>query len=117
MILRKAFKYQLKTNQADELLMRQFSGCNRFVWNKALALQKERLDAGERTLGYNKLAEHLLNWKGQYPFLREAPSQTMQQTLMSLDRAIKAAFDKKQPEKLFPAFKKKFIARDSYRYP
>ena len=117
MILRKAFKYQLKTNQADELLMRQFSGCNRFVWNKALALQKERLDAGERTLGYNKLAEHLLNWKGQYPFLREAPSQTMQQTLMSLDRAIKDAFDKKQPEKLFPAFKKKFIARDSYRYP
>ena len=36
---------------------------------------------------------------------------------MNLDRAVKDAFDPKQPDKHFPAFKKKFVARDSFRYP
>ena len=36
---------------------------------------------------------------------------------MNLDRAIKDGFDKKQPEKRFPTFKKKFITTDSFRYP
>lgn len=117
MILRKAFKYRLKTKPPEELLMKQFAGCCRFVWNKALALQKELLDAGERTLDYNTLALLLPTWKEEHTFLAEAPSQPLQQVLMNLDRAIKDAFDKKQPEKLFPTFKKKFIARDSFRYP
>jgi len=56
MIQRQAYKYRLKTKPADELFMRQFSGCCWFVWNKALALQKERLEAGERTISYNKLS-------------------------------------------------------------
>ncbi len=117
MILRKAFKYRLKTRTSDDLLMKQFAGCCRFVWNKALALQKERLDAGERTLSYNKMAILLPAWKTEHPFLNEAPSQALQQVLMNLDRAIKDAFDQKQPEKQFPTFKKKFVSRDSFRYP
>jgi putative transposase len=117
MIQRQAFKYRLKTKSADKLLMGQFSGCCRFVWNKALALQKERLDAGDRCLSYNSQALLLPSWKKEHPFLNEAPSQTLQQVLMNLDRAIKAGFDKKQPEKRFPTFKKKFIATDSFRYP
>jgi len=36
---------------------------------------------------------------------------------MNLDRAIKDAFNPKQPEKLFPVFKKKGKSRDSFRYP
>ncbi len=117
MILRKAFKYRLKTRTSDDLLMKQFAGCCRFVWNRALALQKERLDAGERILGYNKMALLLPSWKTDHPFLNEAPSQALQQVLMNLDRAIKDAFDPKQPEKHFPTFKKKFVSRDSFRYP
>jgi len=117
MILRKAYKYRMKTRASDELLMKQFAGCCRFVWNKALALQKERLDAGERTLGYNKMALLLPSWKTDHPFLNEAPSQALQQVLMNLDRAVKDAFDPKQPDKHFPTFKKKFVSRDSFRYP
>jgi putative transposase len=117
MIQRQAFKYRLKTNSADKLLMGQYAGCCRFVWNKALAMQKERLDAGERCLSYNSQALLLPSWKKEHPFLNDAPSQTLQQVLMNLDRAIKDGFDKKQPEKRFPTFKKKFIATDSFRYP
>ena len=117
MIQRQAFKYRLKTEPATELLMKQFAGCSRFVWNKALALQKERLDAGERTLGYNKMALLLPAWKTDHPFLNEATSQELKQVLMNLDRAVKDAFDPKQHDKHFPAFKKKFVSRDSFSYP
>ena len=59
----------------------------------------------------------LPGWKKEHPFLTEAPSQTLQQVLRNLDRAIRDGFDRKQPEKRFPTFKKKFIAVDSFRYP
>jgi len=51
MIIRKANKYRLKTNsQQIKNLLFQFAGCNRFVWNKALALQKDLLDKGQQKI-------------------------------------------------------------------
>ncbi|MGO9377125.1 MAG: helix-turn-helix domain-containing protein [Dissulfurispiraceae bacterium] len=43
MIIRKGYKFRLNTSLTEEALMPQFAGCSRFLWNKALALQKERL--------------------------------------------------------------------------
>jgi len=116
MVIRKGYKFRLNTRPADEALGCQFAGCNRFVWNKALALQKERLDSKQSCLSYNKLANMPPAWKKEYPFLAEAPSQILQQTLISFDRALKEAFDKKNP-KGFPVFKKRGQSRDSFRYP
>ena len=117
MIIRKAFKFRLKTNRQIEMKLNQFAGCCRFVWNKALALQKERLEAGEYCLSYPDMAAKLLEWKKapDSSFLKEAPSQALQQTLMNLDKALKDAFDKKNPKR-FPRFKKKG-RHDSIRYP
>jgi putative transposase len=116
MILRKAFKYRLKTKPEDESFLRQYAGSCRFVWNKALALQKERLDQGEPCLNYSQLTALLPAWKVEFPFLKEVHSQPIQQTLKNLDRALKDAFDKKSP-KHFPTFKRKGAATDSFRYP
>jgi putative transposase len=87
------------------------------VWNKALALQKERLDNKEGCLSYNKMAAFLCQWKSdpETSFLNEAHSQILQQSLMNLDRAIKDAFDKTCPKR-FPRFKKKGL-HNSFRYP
>lgn len=117
MLHRKAFKFRLKTNVALESLLAQKAGCNRFVWNKALALQKERLDKKEYCLSYYKLAPLLKEWKEseENAFLNDCPSQSLQQTLMALDRAIKDAFNKKSPKR-FPQFKKRGQS-DSFRYP
>ena len=115
---RKAYKYRLKTRTGQVALFRQQAGCCRFVWNKALALQKERLDAGEKILRYVEMAKLLTGWKREVEtvFLTVAQSQTLQQTLKFLDQAIKEAFDKKNPKK-FPRFKKKGRSTDSFRYP
>ena len=117
MLIRKAFKFRLKTNRPIESKMAQFAGCCRFVWNKALALQKERLEAGEYCLSYPETAAELLKWKTdpESSFLKEAPSQALQQTLKNLDKALKEAFDKKNPKR-FPKFKKKGF-HDSFRFP
>ena len=68
MVIRKAFKYRLKAKPEDESLLRQFAGSCRFVWNKALALQKDRLGQGERCLSYDKLAALLRNGRQISPF-------------------------------------------------
>jgi putative transposase len=117
MVIRKAYKYRLKANVQTRQLLAQFAGCCRFVWNKALALQKDRLDRKESCLSYNKLAALLLQWKrdSDLSFLREAHSQVLQQSLMFLDSALRDAFDKKSPKR-FPKFKKKGL-HDSFRYP
>jgi putative transposase len=46
-----AFKYELLPNSQQERQMRRFAGSCRFVYNKALALQKERHEQGQKKLG------------------------------------------------------------------
>lgn len=43
-----AYKYELKPNGEQQRNMRRFAGSCRFVYNKALALQQERHEAGEK---------------------------------------------------------------------
>lgn len=104
----KAFKFRLKTNGADIYLLRQFDGCCRLIWNKALALNAARLRDGHKVMWYHEMAFWLAFWKQteELGFLNDAPSQALQQTLMNLDRAMKDAFNKASLKR-FPRFKKK----------
>ena len=115
MIYRKAYKYRLKESQEVLMLFAQTAGCCRLVWNRALALQKLRLDKGLKILTYAEACKELTLWKQQaeFSFLKDVPSQALQQVLKDLDRAIREAFLKK---KGFPHFKKKF-KDNSFRYP
>ena len=117
MIIQKTFKYRLEPNRKQREQFAQFAGCCRFVWNKALAYQKDRLDRKEKVLNYAELCKLLTTWKKieDTLFLGDTQSQTIQQTLKALTRAIKDAFSKKS-DKRFPRFKKKGKA-DSFRYP
>ncbi len=47
-----AYKYELMPNGEQMRDMRRFSGACRFVFNKALALQKENHEAGKPFIGY-----------------------------------------------------------------
>lgn len=52
----------------------------------------------------------------EYGFLKLSPAQTIQQTFKQLERAFKDAFDKKQPLKRIPTFKRK-ADKSSFSYP
>jgi len=58
-------------------------------------------------------------WKksDEYAFLRLAPSQSLQYTAKTLARAFSDAFDKKQPNKRIPKFKKRNKSEAGIRYP
>lgn len=115
MILRKGYKYRLKANFEHERLFCLFSGHCRFIWNKALALQKARLDSKAPLLSYQDLAGLLRLWKQseEWGFLKEAHSQGEQQVLKDLDRAL---WDGLKRAKRMPRFRKKG-KHDSFRYP
>jgi len=115
MLKRCAYKFELKPNSVQAKKMSQFAGCNRLVWNKALAIQKEKLRKEKKIYNYRQLASMLVEWKKEHKFLADTHSQTYQQTLKSLDRALGDAFNKKNPKK-FPVFAKKGL-KDSFRYP
>ncbi len=116
--IRKAYKYRLKTNKESEVLLTRFCGSARFLWNKSLAMNLERLEKRQEILWYNELAFWLTVWKRseEYCFLKECPSQVLQQKLKDLERAFKDYFDKSQPLKRAPVFKKRGL-NDGIRFP
>ncbi|QTQ30997.1 RNA-guided endonuclease InsQ/TnpB family protein [Aromatoleum bremense] len=87
----------------------------RFVFNKALALQKVHYESGEKKLGYSGLCKLLTEWRNgpETPWLADAPSHPLQQALKDLERAYANFFAKRAD---FPCFKKKGQS-DSFRYP
>lgn len=110
-----AYKYELKPNSEQQRLMRRFAGSCRFVYNKGLALQKERYERGEKKLGYAGLCKMLTEWRNsaETAWLADAPVHPLQQVLKDLERAYSNFFAKRAD---FPRFKKKG-QRDSFRYP
>jgi len=116
--IRKAYKVQIKTNRDIEHKLVRFCGSSRFVWNKSLAMNLERLEKRQPILWYNELAFWLTVWKrsDEYSFLKECPSQVLQQKLKDLERAFRDCFDKGQPLKRAPVFKKKGLG-DGIRFP
>ncbi|RZU99117.1 RNA-guided endonuclease InsQ/TnpB family protein [Spiribacter vilamensis] len=110
-----AFKFQLRPNGHQEKMARRFAGSSRFVYNRALALQKARHESGEKKLGYAGLCKELSAWKqdSQTQWLTHAPSQSLQQALKDLERAYANFFEGRAAP---PAFKKRGW-HDAFRFP
>lgn len=114
MQIRKAYKFELMPNGEQTLAMRQYVGCCRVVYNKALAWQNEQYQADNTfKFNYTKIANLLPQWKDELAWLKDAPSQTLQQSLKNLESSFKNFFAKRAD---FPKFKKKGMS-DSFRFP
>ncbi|ECZ0090266.1 IS200/IS605 family element transposase accessory protein TnpB [Salmonella enterica subsp. enterica] len=110
-----AFKFQLRPDGQQEREMRRFTGSCRFVFNRALALQNGNYEAGNKFIPYTKMASWLVEWKNspEMQWLKDAPSQPLQQSLKDLERAYTNFFQKRAA---FPRFKKRG-QNDAFRYP
>jgi putative transposase len=116
--IRKAFKFRLTPNEDQAQKMLEFSGCSRFLWNKVLAHNLNRLANKSPIFWYQEMSFWTTLWKksDDYGFLKGCHSQVLQQKLKDLDKAFKDCFDKKQPLKRLPKFKRKGLG-DSFRFP
>ncbi len=110
-----AFEYELKYNGEEECSLRKFAGACRFVFNKALAIQIDNYEAGNKYISYVSMAKQLTQWRNsvETPWLSEAPCHSLQHALKDLDRAFKNFFAKRAN---FPRFKRK-AQGGSFRYP
>lgn len=110
-----AFKYELCPSGQQQRQMRGFAGSCRFVFNKALALQKANHEAGGKFIGYVAMAKHLTEWRNglETPWLKDAPVHPLQHALKDLERAYKNFFAQRAA---FPKFKHKGHS-ESFRYP
>ncbi|MFZ3289791.1 MAG: transposase, partial [Telluria sp.] len=115
MIRLQAYKFELMPDGEQLRCMRRFAGSCRFVYNKALAMQKESHEAGNKFIGYAGLCKALTGWRnGQdTPWLKDAPCHPLQQALKDLEKAYKNFFAKRAD---FPNFKRKG-GGDAFRYP
>ena len=118
MIIRKAYKFRLKPDHEQVAKLQSFAGHCRFVWNKVLALNLKRLEEKKPLIWYHEADFWAKLWKqsDEYHFLKEAPAHCIQQKLKDLNKAFKEGFDKKQPLKRIPRFKKKGMG-DGFRFP
>ncbi|MFU2081361.1 RNA-guided endonuclease InsQ/TnpB family protein [Gallibacterium anatis] len=114
MLLRKAFKFEIMPNGNQIRRIKQFCGCSRFVFNRALAWQNEQYEQDNSfKFSYTKIANLLPQWKKELVWLKECHSQVLQQSLKDLENAFKNFFQQRSD---FPKFKKKGV-KESFRFP
>lgn len=101
MLIHKAFKFELMPNDEHIRKMKQFCGCARFVFNRALAYHNEQYqkdDSCKTKFSYKELANLLPKWKQELLWLKDCHSQVLQQSLKDLESAFKNFFAKRVVE-------------------
>ena len=118
MHIKKAYKFRLKPNDQQRAQLWEIAGSCRFVWNKVVALNAERLASDHKLMWYQEADFWTKLWKrsDEYTFLKIAPAHCIQQTLRDLDRAYRDAFDKTQPNKRLPRLHKR-SRHNRFRFP
>ena len=114
MKVQKGHRFRLDLDEAQAEFCSRTAGICRFLWN--LALEQRSMayrQEGRHSVGYNAQAGELSDLKAFAPWIAEAPSHCLQQTLRDLDTAFQNFFAKRAA---YPNFRKKF-QRDSFRFP
>lgn len=79
----RAIKYELRPNATQRLLINRTCGCCRFVYNNALAF------ARENKISNYELIKRLPQLKAENDWLKEVPSQALQQSVIDLGKAFR----------------------------
>ena len=113
-IMLRAIKYELNPTNAQKVLIKQTCGCCRKVYNTMLDRKISAYKEDGRTISAFELINQLPQLKSELTFLKEVPSQSLQQAIRNLDTAYANFFRKGGSG--FPKFKKKGC-KDSFRIP
>lgn len=110
----RAIKYELNPTKTQKEQIKQTCGCCRKVYNVMLDRRIHAYKESGTTISTAELMRQLTQLKAELIFLKEAPSQALQQAISNLDRAYSNFFRKGGSG--FPKFKKKGV-KDSFRIP
>ncbi|MFI6801254.1 RNA-guided endonuclease InsQ/TnpB family protein [Streptosporangium canum] len=79
-------KYRLDLTEEQSEFAERIGGACRSVWNAALE-QRRSYRQRQAWIGYHEQARRLVEDKGEFEWLAEAPGHCLQQTLIDLDQA------------------------------
>ncbi|MBM7600881.1 putative transposase [Virgibacillus halotolerans] len=100
----KAFKFRLKPNKSQEILLSKTFGCVRFVYNKMLAERQktyEKYKADKEMLKRQQFPTPA-KYKGEFPFLKEVDALALANAQINLQKAYTNFF---QGRAAIPKFK------------
>ena len=110
----RAIKYELNPTKTQKEQIKQTCGCCRLVYNTMLDRKMRAYKESGTTISAIELINQLPQLKAELTFLKDAPSQSLQQAIRNLDSAYANFF--RRGGSGFPKFKKKGV-RDSFRIP
>ena len=110
----RAIKYELNPTKTQKEQIKQTCGCCRLVYNTMLDRKMRAYKESGTTISAIELINQLPELKKELTFLKDVPSQSLQQAIRNLDTAYANFFRKGGSG--FPKFKKKGV-RDSFRIP
>ena len=103
----RAIKYELNPTNAQKDAIRQTCGCCRLVYNTMLDRKISAYKNNGITISAIELINQLPELKSEKTFLKDVPSQALQQAIRNLDTAYTNFFRKGGSG--FPKFKKKGV--------
>lgn len=109
-----AIKYELNPTNSQKEQIKRACGCCRLVYNTMLDRRISAYKENGKTISAIELINQLPELKSKKEFLKEVPSQSLQQAIRNLSSAYSNFFRKNGSG--FPKFKKKGV-RDSFRIP
>ena len=111
----KSYKYKIKPNEDQIVLLNKHFGSIRFSYNYFLNQRKVEYETNKQTLNYNNNSAELTKLKKleEFKWLKEINSQSLQHSLKHLDDAYNSFFKGKTK---FPKFKSKHN-KNSFKIP
>ena len=110
--MNKAVKYRIYPTQEQAVLLHKTFGCCRFVYNQMLTVQTKRYQDGEAYLSKFDAFQYMTaNLKKEFTWLKEVDSQSLMNSVFSLDHAFMRFFRKQGK---FPRYKSRKNGRYSY---
>ena len=113
--MQKAYRFRLYPTTEQSQMMARIIGCCRFTYNRLLeycSKSYKRRGESHTSFDLNNFIAHTL--KPAYPWLSDAPAQTLQCVSADLSNAFKAFFRKNAD---YPKYKSKHRSKKSFRIP
>jgi putative transposase len=98
------YRFRLYPSKEQVRFLNRQIGCCRFTYNKLLEIAKRNYQENGEKWDYYKYKKLLPKLKKEFPFLKEANSQSLQEVVRWLDRAFRSFF---KGFAKFPKFKSK----------
>ena len=90
----RAIKYELKPTSSQKNAIKRACGCCRLVYNTMLDRKISAYKESGKTISAIELINQLPELKSEKEFLKEVPSQSLQQAIRNLDTAYSNFFKK-----------------------